>query len=610
MLKKSVTGFGVFSIASGAMISSGIFILPGMAFAMAGPAVSLSYFLAGVVAMLGILSTIELSTAMPRAGGHYFFINITFGSLLGTVTGFLGWAALTLKSAFAVFGMAEIIFIYTGISHILSGLVVSLVFIVFNILGIKKATAFQNVLVYALLLLLVLFVLFGMPQVETGRYTPFLTDGINQVFITTAFVFVSFGGLLKTATVSEEVINPKKNLPLGIIGALAAVTIIYALVTMVITGMLEPGQFKESLTPVADAAGSFMGAPGYTVIIIASLLAFISTGNAGLLSAARFPLALSRDQLLPEALSSVNRKYNTPTLSIIITGLAIFLALLLPLEVLVKAASAVVLAAYVLTNSAVIVLRESRLVNYRPSFKAPFYPWLQVLSIFIFLALIIDLGMEALEITLGLVVLSLIFYVFYGRKRSRRESALLYLVNRVCACKTTGNILEDELREIIIERDDIKQDFIDELIKDAIFLDMKGPIKEEDALKRTGREMASKTDGKEETFSRLWSGDDDYSKIYTADFYAVQHTIIDNVHNVQLIAIRSREGIDISRTGDRVNALFVLLGPEEQRKQMFKAVEAIFSLIEQQDFKKTWLTMKDHVQLKNLLVFKRKDHSA
>lgn len=282
MLKKRITNFGVFSVASGAMISSGIFILPGMAYSIAGPAVFVSYFIAGVISFLGILSVVELATAMPKAGGDYFFTNKTFGSLLGTITGFLGWMALSLKSAFAIFGISEIIFIYTEIDHITSGLLICLVFVAINIIGIKEAVTFQIGLVVCLLVLLLTFLVFGLPRVDASRFSPFLTNGVNQIFVATGFVFITFGGLVKAATISEEVKDPKRNIPLGIISSVIIVTILYTTVTIVISGTLEAGELENSLTPVADAARLFMGTPGFVLVTIASLLAFISTANAGI----------------------------------------------------------------------------------------------------------------------------------------------------------------------------------------------------------------------------------------------------------------------------------------------------------------------------------------
>src|SRR6056297_3929695 len=128
-LKKEISVLGVFSIATGAMISSGIFILPGLAFSNVGPAVFVSYFIAGLLGLLGILSIIELSTAMPKAVGDFYFINKSLGPLFGTISGFLGWFTLSLKSAFAIFGISEIVYLYSSISPLITSLILCLLFV-------------------------------------------------------------------------------------------------------------------------------------------------------------------------------------------------------------------------------------------------------------------------------------------------------------------------------------------------------------------------------------------------------------------------------------------------------------------------------------------------
>ena len=109
-MKKKGLGFvDVFCIASGAMISSGIFVLPGLAYSLIGPAMVISYLIAGLLALIGVLSVIELATAMPKAGGDYYFLTRSLGPLVGTVSGLLSWFALSLKTAFAIFGLAEVV---------------------------------------------------------------------------------------------------------------------------------------------------------------------------------------------------------------------------------------------------------------------------------------------------------------------------------------------------------------------------------------------------------------------------------------------------------------------------------------------------------------------
>ncbi len=607
MLKKEIKFFGVFSIAAGAMISSGIFILPGLAFDIAGPAVFVSYFLAGILGMLGILSVIELSTAMPKSGGAYFFINKTFGPLTGTLTGFLAWAAILLKSAFAIFGIAEVAYSYTGINHITTGLIFCFIFVLLNITGVKKATAFQSTLVISLLTLLLIFIAFGIPEIEPGRFTPFLDNGINSIFVGTAFVFVTFGGLIQVSNVSEEVINPKRNMPFGMISSIVVVSIVYSLVTFVITGTLDPEKFRGSMTPVADSAHLFMGTMGYVIITAASLLAFISTANAGIMAAARYPLALGRDQLIPRKLSSINKRFGTPTVAIIITGIIIFLSLLLPLEILVKAASTVILALYVLTNIAVIILRESKMVNYQPTFKTPFYPFLQILSIILFIFLIIDLGAEAIEITLGLLLVGFGFYIFYGRKREKKEYALLHLLERVTARELTEDILEDELREVIIDREGLEQDFFDDLIKDAEITDIEGPETIENVIKKMAGKISDEADMTgDELISRFLTRGKE-SNICVTDFSAIHHIIIDGKDKMILKIIRSKNGIRFTKNKNDIKALFLLGGTKDKRIPQFEALDCLASVVESKEFKEKWLSVEDHVQLKNMLTLSHRE---
>src|SRR5690554_3665601 len=130
------------------------------------------------------------------------------------------------------------------------------------------------------------------------------------------------------------------------------------------------------------------------------MLAFVTTANAGIMAASRYPLAMSRDNLLPDLLGKVSKKYSTPIPSLLFTGLFIALAILLPLEILIKAASTVVIMNYILSSLAVVILRESKIQNYRPSFKCPLYPWVQIASIIAFLALIWDMGLYPILISL------------------------------------------------------------------------------------------------------------------------------------------------------------------------------------------------------------------
>jgi len=605
-LKKGLGFFDVFSIATGAMISSGIFILPGLAFARSGPAVFISYFLAGVLALIGIFSIIELSTAMPKAGGDYYYINRSLGPFIGTISGFLSWFALSLKSAFAIFGISEIIFITTGFPTFIFSILVCIFFIVLNSVGIKEAAKFQVSIVSGLLILMVLYIIFGFSEINTSHFYPFTPQGINPIFTTAGFIFISFGGLLKVASVSEEVRNPKRNIPLGMILSVISVTIIYTLLLIVTVGVLPATAFSGSLTPIADAAKIIIGTPGFIVISIAALLAFITTANAGIMSASRYPLALSRDNLLPKAFSKVDKRFKTPILSISLTGLFIVLALQLPLEMLVKAASVVILTAYVLTNLAVIILRESKLKNYKPSFKAPLYPWLQIFGIIIFSFFIIDLGLKAIGISVILLLIGVGFYLFYGRKNNAGEYALLHLLKRITDHRLTDHILESEFRDILCDRDNIKPDKFDVLAKTAKILDLEGPLEIDRLFEIVSEEIADKIEmDSEEIFSLLKDRQEDCNTAISP-FIAIPHIIIDGSDHFFLMLIRCKEGIKFTSEEDSVKAVFVFVGTKEDRAFHLKTLAAIATLVQQKDFEDKWLNAKDTHYLRDLILLSKR----
>ncbi|KQC14000.1 MAG: hypothetical protein APR63_06570 [Desulfuromonas sp. SDB] len=602
MLKKEISFLGVFSIASGAMISSGIFILPGIAFSKVGPAVFVSYFIAGVLGLIGIFSVIELSTAMPKAGGDYFFINKTFGPFLGTISGFLGWFALSLKSAFAIFGISEVIFLYTGINPIIAGFILCLFFVFLNLIGVKEAAIFQIIMVVGLLSLIILFIIIGLQKIQPSHFIPFYTGNINNIVITSGFVFISFGGLLNVANISEEVKNPQRNIPLGMITSIIVVTLLYTFITYVITGTLNPMVFKDSLTPVADSAKLIMGTAGYIIIIIASLLAFFTTANAGIMSASRYPLALSRDQLLPKKIALISKKFKTPTISIIITGIIIYLTLLLPLEMLVKAASTVILTSYVLTNLSVIILRESKIINYKPSFKAPFYPWLQIVCVILFTFFIIDLGIAAIELSLALLFISFCIYIFYGRKLKNSEYALLYLLKRITDRRLTENIIEDELREILINRDNVEQDNFDQLIKNAKIIDIDEFMDFENLLKKVAKSLSKEIEMTEEEITSRFIKRQQESNTALSDFLALPHIIIDGEDKMFLRIIRAKKGIKFTEKENKIKAIFLLGGTKEKRVLHLKTLASIATLVGLKDFQEKWLSVDNIIEIKNLMI--------
>jgi len=274
-------------------------------------------------------------------------------------------------------------------------------FVVLKILGVREAARAQTVIVFALLALLVLYVAAGIPRMRVELLMPFAPYGAGQVFAAAGFVFVSYGGLLTVASMAEEVRNPGRTMPMGMLLSLVIVTFLYAATVMVTSGVLETSVLDNSLTPISDGGRVIMGRFGLVAMTLGAILAFVSTANGGLMTASRFLLALSRDKMLPESLSRINARFRTPHVAIGLTGALVLFSLLLPLETLVEAASCVLILTYMLSCLAVVVLRESGLANYRPLFRAPLYPWLQIGGLLGLGLVLVELGVEAYAISAG-----------------------------------------------------------------------------------------------------------------------------------------------------------------------------------------------------------------
>jgi amino acid transporter/mannitol/fructose-specific phosphotransferase system IIA component (Ntr-type) len=603
-LKKELNLLDVFCIASGAMISSGIFILPGLAHARAGPAVVVSYLIAGLLAMTGMLSQAELVSAMPKAGGDYFYVTRSMGPAVGTVGGLMTWFSLSLKSAFALVGMAAFTTLVPFLNvnvHVIA-ILLCVVFIVVNLVGIKRAGRTQVVLVIALLALMFLYVAGGLPAVRLENYGGFASKGIGTIFSTAGFVFVSYGGLLKVAAVAEEVKNPGRTIPLGMIFSLLVVTLAYIAVVFVTTGVLGSQELDNSLTPISDGAAAFMGGWGRIILSVAAMLAFISTANAGIMAASRYPLALSRDGLLPEQLRKISKRFKTPHVSIMITGAFMIAVLFLKLDILVKAASTVLILSYLFSCLSVIILREGRLQNYQPNFRAPLYPWIQIVGAIGFVFLLFEMGKIALFVGLILIAGGFFIYWFYGRIRATREYALLYLIERVTAKELTTRSLEGELKEIIRERDVIVKDRFDGVIEQCAVIDAEKAITMDEFFRLAAEAISPRIDVAQDVVKQKLVAREKESTTVIGPGLAIPHIIVDGEHKFDILLARCRDGIFFSEEAPNVHAVFVLAGSRDERNFHLRALASIAQIVQDPAFDKKWLAAKSREALRDLVL--------
>ena len=601
-LKKELTLLDVFCIATGSMISSGLFILPGLAHAQAGPAVVFSYFLAGLLALMGMLSQAELVSAMPKTGGDYFYVTRSMGPAAGTIDGLIIWFSLSLKTAFALVGMAAFTRMFIAVEMHTIAVILCSFFVLINIIGIKEVGRVQRFLVFGLLFILGFYIARGIPVVNIDNFKPFFSKGIASVFSTAGFVFISFGGLLKVASVAEEVKNPERTIPIGMILSLFVVTVFYTLVVFVTSGVLGAAELDHSLTPISDGARVFLGKNGVILLNIAAILAFVSTANAGIMAASRYPTALANDGLLPEFFGKINNRFKTPHIAIIFTGISIGIALFFDLSTLVKMASTVLICTFLFSCLAVIIMRESRVQNYHPIFKSPMYPWVQILGIIGCGFLIFEMGRESL-ITFSIFILGGLFvYWFYGRIRVTREYALLHLIERITAKELTTYTLETELKEIIRERDAITQDRFDSIIEKCSVLDIDKEMELVDFFKLASDVLSKSVKVKASNLFRLISERERETSTVIAPGIAIPHIIIEGKELFDVLLVRCKKGIKFSESAEKVHTVFVLIGSKDERNFHLRALSAIAQISQDSYFMKKWLSAKNEKALKDVVL--------
>ncbi|WP_435320424.1 amino acid permease [Haloarchaeobius sp. TZWSO28] len=425
------------TLGGGTMIGAGIFILPGIAAETAGPASSISYAIAGFVALLAALSLSELATGMPIAGGSYHYVNRALGGLFGAVVGWGMWTGLMFASAFYMIGfgqyLVEPIPFLDGRGFIVGlGLVGLVLLLGVNYYGTEESSAFQNVTIGTETAIILVFVAVGVFFIDTGNLEPFAPFGPGGVVATTGIVFISFLGFEIIATVAGEIKNPSRIIPLSMILSVVLVTILYVLVMLVSTGVIPFESLGDSPIPVSDVAVVYLGPAGVFAIVFAAIIAAISSSNSSILAASRVIYAMGRDGVVTDWFNVSHPRYYTPHRAIAATGVVTALLILVGLEVetiialLAEAASFSFLVAYSLVHVSLVVFRKADPDGYDPSFKLPrpLYPVVPVLGVILSLLVVSQMATVVVIIGSGIVVFGAIWYATYTRGRVVSEGLL------------------------------------------------------------------------------------------------------------------------------------------------------------------------------------------
>jgi len=450
-LAKDLGLLSAMTIGIGTMIGAGIFVLPGVAAQEAGPIVVVSFIIGGLIAMVNALAVSELGTAMPKAGGGYYYVNRGLGPLFGSITGLGDWMGLAFASAFYCIGFGGYlagdllagtmfalptldlgVLVITDIQ--IGALIAGVLFVGVNYIGAKETGGIQTVIVLLLLSILTIFALagwfsFDWETLTVDGFAPEAAGGYGAILPATGLVFVSFLGYAKIATVAEEMKNPSRNLPIAVVGSVAIVTVIYTILVALMVGIV-PWDILDDSTPVSQVAEiAFAGWPvldivGVSMITFAALLATASSANASILSSARINFAMGRDKIVTNWLNDVHPRFATPYRSILVTGALIIVFILVlgqDLEILATAASVLHLIVYALMNLALIAFRETDVPGYDPDFTVPLYPITPIVGATASLGLIYFIQWEAQVLSLVFVLGSVGWYFLYARKHTSVE---------------------------------------------------------------------------------------------------------------------------------------------------------------------------------------------
>lgn len=416
-----------YTIGVGTMIGAGIFVLPGIVAQNAGPAGMISFVIGGVVSLLTALSLSELATGMPKAGGSYYYVNRSMGSFFGSIVGWSMWGGLMFATAFYMLGFGQYLtFFYGEIPVAGAALVMAALLIMINYRGVKEVGSLQNLIVILLIGFILVFLAFGIFNIDWEVFRPFNPNGWGAVTATAATVYVTFIGFEVIATSAEEIKDPGRNLPLSMIASVLTPMVFYVLVMLVSTGVLPVEKLAASYIPVADVAGEYLGTVGALMMVLGAVLATVSSANASVLSAARVNFAMGRDKILTGWLNDVHNKYRTPYRAILITGAVILflIAFGVGLETLADVASFSFLITYALVHVAVMVMRRADPEDYKPDFRLANWAYPAVPLIGVASCLIIAAQMRPVVLIIGggVILVGILWYLAYAAKRAVKPS--------------------------------------------------------------------------------------------------------------------------------------------------------------------------------------------
>src|SRR3954468_2844699 len=437
-LKKAGGALDLPAFGVGAIIGTGIFVVLAEGIGDSGPAIVVSFVLAGITCLFSALSYAELASSIPVSGSAYTYAYATLGELVAWIIGWdlileygvsvaavaVGWGANLNEFLDITFGfrIPDAIALSPedgGTFNLVAvGVVMGITWLL--IVGVRESARANAIMVAVKLTVLAIFVVVAVTAFNSNHFRPFNTHGVDGVVTGASVIFFAYIGFDAVSTGSEEAKNPRRDLPLAICGSLAICTLIYIAVAVTAIGALPAPELAKSATPLATAmedgagvswAGSLIA--GGAVVAITSVVLTVLYGQT------RSRVAMCRDGLMPPALAEVNPRTGTPIRLTLTFGILIsVLAALVPLTEIIKLVNVGTLFAFILVNAGVIILRRTN-PDMERTFRVPLVPFFPIIGVALCLYLMTKLPGETWIRFVFWLVVGFAIYYFYSRKHSR-----------------------------------------------------------------------------------------------------------------------------------------------------------------------------------------------
>ena len=436
-LKKELGALDLTMLGVGAIIGTGIFVLTGVAAAEhAGPALVLSFILSGLACVFAALCYAEFASTVPVSGSAYTYSYAAFGELIAWILGWdlileygvaasavaVGWSGY-FQGLLAGFGI-ELPKALTNAYDPEKGTFIDLpailivLFITFLLTrGIKKSARFNAVMVVIKVAVILLFLAVGVWYVKPENWTPFMPYGFSGVAAGAATVFFAYIGFDAVSTAAEEVKNPQRNMPIGIIASLLICTLLYIAVSLVLTGIVPYDQLGVK-NPVAFALEYIQQDWVAGFISLGAITGITTVLLVMMYGQTRLFYAISRDGLLPKVFSRVSPVRQVPFVNTWVTGLLVsFFAGVVPLNKLAELTNIGTLFAFIVVSAGVLVLRKTQ-PDLKRAFKTPLVPLVPLLAIAFCSYLVLQLPLTTWISFVTWLLIGLVIYFIYGRKHS------------------------------------------------------------------------------------------------------------------------------------------------------------------------------------------------